>query len=378
MDRILALLHAAALDDSRWSEAASLICEAAGARGSGTALVSGRSPSDVLVFQAHFWLDGRRREDWERRYFEDYMPLDERVPRVLRLPYGHVVPTDDLYTDREKKYSPAYNEALAQTGAQQGLHVRMEGPEGSHILWAVCDSNDGEGWGSEQLSLIERLKPHVRQCILVRHRLQDARALGSSLAGMLDSTRFGVIHLDRRGRIVRTNERALAILRRGDGLADRGGFLYSPSLQVNAELSQLLARALPPFGGPGAAGSMRIRRPAQATPLILDVNPVGADQPDFLARRTAALVLIVDPDGVERIDAELVREALNLTPAESALAVALAAGQTLRDIAESTGRREETVRWHLKQIFRKQGISRQVDLVRRVLALGGGVRQGLR
>lgn len=371
IDSILALLHAAALDDSRWSEAASLISEAVRSRGTGTGLVSGLSPSDLLVFQAHLWFDGRRREDWERRYWEDYMPQDERVPRVLRLPSGHLVPTGDLYTDREKRHSLAYNEALAQTGAQNGLHVRMEGPEGSHILWVTCDSTEREGWGSDQLALLERLKPHVRQSVLVRHRLKDAGALGSSLAEMLDGTRFGIIHLDRRGRIVRANDQALTILRQGDGLADRGGFLYGPSPQVNAELARLLALALPPFGGLGTAGSMRIRRTSESTPLILHINPVGTEQRGFLARRTAALVLIVDPSGQERVDPHLVGEALNLTPAESQLAVALAAGQTLRDIAESTGRREETVRWHLKQIFRKQGISRQVDLVRRVLALGG-------
>ena len=44
-------------------------------------------------------------------------------------------------------------------------------------------------------------------------------------------------------------------------------------------------------------------------------------------------------------------------------------GRTVRDIAAMTGRTEDTVRWHLKKIFRKQGISRQVDLVRRVLSL---------
>ena len=72
-----------------------------------------------------------------------------------------------------------------------------------------------------------------------------------------------------------------------------------------------------------------------------------------------------------RIDARLVQAALDLTPAESRLAVMVAAGQHARDIAARTGRSEATVRWHIQNIFRKQGISGQADLVRRVLSLAG-------
>ncbi|MXW35309.1 MAG: helix-turn-helix transcriptional regulator [Chloroflexi bacterium] len=63
--------------------------------------------------------------------------------------------------------------------------------------------------------------------------------------------------------------------------------------------------------------------------------------------------------------------ALGLTPAESRLAVMVASGQHARDIAARTGRSEGTVRWHIQNIFRKQGISGQADLVRRVLSLEG-------
>ncbi len=47
----------------------------------------------------------------------------------------------------------------------------------------------------------------------------------------------------------------------------------------------------------------------------------------------------------------------------------LAAGHTVRDIAELTGRKERTVHSHLHQIYRKQDITRQAELVRRVLSL---------
>ena len=80
-------------------------------------------------------------------------------------------------------------------------------------------------------------------------------------------------------------------------------------------------------------------------------------------------MLVVDPGERPRIDPRLVAEVLGLTPAESAVAVLLSQGKTVRDIAAETGRREESVYRHLRQIYKKQGISRQTDLVRLVLSL---------
>ena len=41
----------------------------------------------------------------------------------------------------------------------------------------------------------------------------------------------------------------------------------------------------------------------------------------------------------------------------------------MRDIARATGLMEGAIYWHLKQIYRKLPISRQVDLVRLVLSI---------
>ena len=46
------------------------------------------------------------------------------------------------------------------------------------------------------------------------------------------------------------------------------------------------------------------------------------------------------------------------------MAVWLAEGKSVRDMAEATGHTEGAIYWHLKQIYRKHSISRQVDLVR--------------
>ena len=93
-----------------------------------------------------------------------------------------------------------------------------------------------------------------------RGLLFHGRALGTTMADLLDNTRCGIIQLDPRGQIVATNGRALELLRKGDGLSDDTGGLGARTPQEDATLQSLLARALPRFGGGGVSGSMMVTR----------------------------------------------------------------------------------------------------------------------
>ena len=60
---------------------------------------------------------------------------------------------------------------------------------------------------------------------------------------------------------------------------------------------------------------------------------------------------------------------LGLTPTESHVAVWLAEGKNVRQMAEATGHTTGSIYWRLMQVYRKQSISRQADLVRLVLSI---------
>ena len=367
--RIVASLQEAALDPGHWPTAAGLIDMAIGAKGS-SVLITGDAG---LVPESIAWwricLGGQRHEDLEREYFRAYWPHDERVPRMGWLPSGELMPVPDLYTEDEKKTSLTYNEFLPRADMQKGLHVRLDGPDRSHIIWTFGDSIEARGWSTAQIAAIERLLPHLSLFGSMWLALADTRALGRSFAGLLEGGSTGLVQLDRQGRIVESNDAATKLLRHRNGVLDSGGYLRALAPRENDRLRRLVARAVPPFGEQGSAGTMTIRRSRSRTRLMLHVSPVAGREWEFRPVRVAAVVLVVDPERRSRIDPELAAEVLGLTPAESRLAVMLADGHSLREIASRTDRTEGTVRWHLKQIFRKQGISRQTDLVRRVLSL---------
>ena len=307
---------------------------------------------------------------WSASILTSTNPRDERIPRLWQLPDSRLVHVTDLYTAEEMKTSPAYNEILPRSDTGNGVQVRLDGPEGSRIILTAADPVDADGWSSEQIELIRKFLPHLRQYVRVRQAVADAGALGVSLAGLLDKTGFGIIQLDRRGRIVAANDRATDLLRKGDALVDEGGLRAARLPADNDALQGLLARALPRFGEQGASGSLTMSRPDDLPGLTVHVSPVGDKEIDFRPWRVAALVLVVDHEPTS-IDPALVGAVLGLTPTESQIAVLLAEGRTPREIAALTGRKERTVRWHVQHVFEKRGISRQVDLVRQVLSLAG-------
>ena len=83
----------------------------------------------------------------------------------------------------------------------------------------------------------------------------------------------------------------------------------------------------------------------------------------------AVLVLVVDPERRPRIDPVRVAAVLGLTASEARAAALLAEGRSVLEIAAMTDWQASYVRRLLKRIYRKQGVSGQVSLVPRVLAL---------
>ena len=356
------------LGDAHWRDTSALIDDACGVKGTHLVIVDEQAPDPPEWLFEKLYYHGEHLEELGLEYANDFFPHDERLPRMLRLPDSHVVCVTDLFTESELKTSPTFNDLLCRASGRNGLNMRMNGPDGLHVLWAIADPVEPSGWRSVQIDMIKRLLPHIRQFVRVRQALAGAEALGATFAELLDNNGVGVLYLDRRGMIVTANDRARTILRRRDGLSDRNGFLRARLAVEDTRLQRMLAHAVKTFGGPAASGSMTIGRSRGLSRLALHVNPVVLNQMDFGARRAAALVLIVDPGSKPRIDPGLVGATLGLTRAESGVAASIAEGSTVRDIAAATHREESSVRWHIKQIYAKLDISRQADLVRMVLS----------
>lgn len=367
-ERALASIHDAMLDDALWPATSRLLDEVCGTVGN-TLMVREGSQDESRVLFVGLYYRGERREDWEREYLALYHPINEGVARFRQLADNSVVSTPALYTAEELQTSPTYNESFRKGENQTGLSIRLLEPDGSHIAWHPLNPVGRRGWESAQLTMVKALMPHLRQFVRVRQALVNAEVLGAPLTALLDTSRIGVIYLDRDGQVVAANDRARALLRQGDGLSDRDGTLSARVPADRAPLEQLVAAALPTASVPAVSGSIRLHRTSALPPFVVHIKPVEVRQLDVGARSVAALMLLVEPGQVSRLDPALVAATLGLTLVESQIAVGVAEGQTVRDLAGALGYTERSVRWYLHQIYHKHGLAGQVDLVRLVLSL---------
>ena len=191
-ERLLASLHKAALDPDLWPTTSALIDEAVAAQGNALLIAEGIERDAPMLFAAGYYR-GERRPDLERDYLGNYHPWDERVVGLRRLPDSKLVHITELYSEQQLKTSRSYNEFSGRSGGQNSLNVRMDGPDGSNITWAILDPVKGRDWQSAQIQMIERLLPHIRQFVRVRQALANAKALGVSLTRLLDNMRLGVV-----------------------------------------------------------------------------------------------------------------------------------------------------------------------------------------
>ena len=166
------------------------------------------------------------------------------------------------------------------------------------------------------------------------------------------------------------NDRALAVLRKRDGLYDEDGRLRAALPCEDETLQRLVACAVPHTGGTGTGGPMTVSRERAVSRLQVHVSPVRTDETEEpRAGRIGALVLVIDPAERLKLNPQALGALLGLTPAESHVAASLVEGKSVHDIAAETGRKVTTIKWHIRQAFGKHGLGSQADLVRLAMSL---------
>lgn len=89
--------------------------------------------------------------------------------------------------------------------------------------------------------------------------------------------------------------------------------------------------------------------------------------------RLATIMLVIDPASGTDINPAIAATALGHTRTESLVAVLLARGTSVGEIAAAAGRKDRRICSHVKHMFVKHGLSRQTDLVRVMPSLASTV-----
>jgi len=302
-------------------------------------------------------------------YEEEYMRHDERVPVVWTAPAGRVLLDHEVFDARAMLRNPTYD-LLDSMGLRHGmgfaLHVQ---DEFSDLIGLLRERADGP-FSPRDKALCEQLMPHLQRAAGLRARMTHLAAQAALGHAALDGVQRGVAVVDVHGRIRYANPALAAHLARHRACRVRHGRLRFASARDQARFERLLAQACGRPGAVASAGAMRVD--GAAVRLGVSVLPLRAGHP-LHARHPhpLALVVVADPEAGALANAQLLAQALDLTPTEARLAQMLAAGCTVNEFAAVQGCTQHTARTHLKNLLRKSGCHRQVEVVRLVQSLGG-------
>jgi len=350
-------LGEAVIDPAMWPLLMADVCDASGATGACLLQSDIRTPDVPMTASAR---------EFFKSYFDNH--LHENDIRAVRgvplLLAGRQVVTDqDLFTSESEMLRDPLYVHLDRYGLRWFAAV---GFFAGSALWGFSMQRTvGEGAFDEDE---KTALGHLSQRLTETATLSTAvgRVVLSNVTNALGFIKRAAIALDRFGSVLSVNPLAESILAGADirmvsqrlVMRDRRAqSIFNDFLDRMRIATDLDALAVAPIV---------IRR--EGRPIVIRVLPVdGAARSPFLGAR-AILIL----SGVEESEAEqlaMLRQAFRLTPSEARIAVCLADGKSLEEAAQEMAIAQETVRSHLKSIFRKTGTHRQGELVALVARL---------
>ncbi len=372
-DHAVADLYRAAVGDIPWRQPLSLIVELLQAFG---AYLHGINLADGTV---NFGYDvGGFLPEVGLHYIRDYHSIDPRIPIVLNAQMGEWASCHHHIDDAAVAASPFYQDFLIPFG---GRYVSGAKIYQDQEIIAVLGIHRGVGMtplNETDLALARRLGVHVSNALGIwrrqRNRLREA-LLGTAV---LQRMTHPLLLIDEQLQLHFANEAAAAALASDRRLRVVDDTLHLGSRHDRAQLA-LALRSLSlsdeaAFGRISVAQKravVRLTSPAGEPSMILVVLAIRPHE-TMGAFGPLPLALVLVHDIAMRVvpDPLLVAAAFGLTPAESRVAVRLAAGLSVAETAEALGVALSTVRTQLLEVFQKVGVNKQQDLAHALSGLG--------
>lgn len=189
-----------------------------------------------------------------------------------------------------------------------------------------------------------------------------AALLGANEA--LNHVAVGIFLLDDQCRVLFRNRRAEELLAEADGISvSREGVLRGEKPQQTQAMRTIIDTAITSAttGTRQPTEAVALSRSSGRRSLFAVACPLGRGP----ARPGEPVVglFVTDPERRLSAAAEAVAQLYGLSPAETRLALALARGLRLDEIADEFGISRNTVSYTMKNLFRKTETDRQADLI---------------
>jgi DNA-binding CsgD family transcriptional regulator len=303
------------------------------------------------------------REIAHRFVNEGWTHRNPRASAALRLKHAGFVDDHDLLTEAEIESSALYTEFLRPCNAGWCVGTLVMPTNGDSIVLSLERAFDKGPVPADVKLALDPLRPHIARSVMLAGRLGMERAAG--MTGALGLIGLPAAILTSSGRVVAAN----AELETGpyvSSLASERLALADPV--ANIQFRSALARGAHGLNGSVGCVSFPLSGSEGVSPTVAHLLPLVRSGRDIFSQGDA--ILILSELGRSGTPGPAVLEALfDLTPAEARIARGIAHGLTSEEIARDMRIQVATVRSHLKKIFVKTGVDRQVALSRLLCGL---------
>lgn len=287
---------------------------------------------------------------------------------------GEVLGGQDMADYSALIETPFYQQWLAPQQLYHLLFGALD-VQGDRALMLVFGRalEKGAFW-QDDIALLNRLLPNLRQGFRAAEALRMAEERARAQATALDVLPIGVAVLSADGVVIFANGMAREILATESlfQISSNGLGVRLPTGRMRFRDLMVSSNAMPSVDG--EIYSLSLPREGNHRPLTLIAMTLAPRHQRPSPEEPAALLFIGDPERPTDIDPRRLTRLYGLSRAEARVAVLLAKGLRLEQVAESLDLTYETVRKHVKQIFGKTNTDRQAELVRTLTLGPAGLR----
>ncbi|MDW6023101.1 helix-turn-helix transcriptional regulator [Mesorhizobium sp. BAC0120] len=291
-------------------------------------------------------------------YASYFSSINPWMTKAAVRPVGRGVVAEQMLPRAEFVRTEYYNDFARKNGMESAVGVTIIRDRGVSFMLSTVTSRADPDSNMAEAERLTRLAPHLRRTFEYYSRAPHDRTVTDVAEAALSVLDIGLLMLGDGGRVRTMTPAAARMMEEGVGLSvSATGKLRSSKAAVDEVITAMTDRTLerPHVSDVVAAGSRG--------PVRLTFIRVGKDKAAAFFEGPTVLVLI-DPAHPPRSNAQAVGPAFDLTAAEHRIFAGIAAGQTLREIADNAGISYQTARVQLRRVFTKTGVNRQADLVR--------------
>jgi DNA-binding CsgD family transcriptional regulator len=358
---LIGSIYDAALDDARWAEVASRIARHVGTH-SGSVQVRKGSVPRVLGVTDNFT------QGMVDDYAQHYGTVDLWAREILRTPdvvhLGTQIVPERIHARSEQ------SEFFGQADIYFAIGTAISISEDETCVIGIHHARCLGDFEERTLGRLALVAPHMRRAFRLRGMFQEQAIQRGMALQALHGIASPVLLADRRGTVRFANEAAADLMRSSGALTVRNGRLQAACAAATNMLHRFIEDAcdMDLDRHPAEPRSLLVAA-SDGSRVSLVVTRVPAGDMDTPGEEPMAMIMACAELQPRTMSMENLRALFDLTPKEAGIAISLADGKSLVDIADERGVSRNTLWTQLKSAMQKTGTRRQAELVSRILRL---------